>query len=358
MKLKILLVAAVFVAGCSSDPNRLPPTNPFKPEQRNAREQRLQAAELYRAARKSLDQRDYVTAIEQYDKLTQRFPFSDYSTQGQLEKIYGLYRSHDPDSAMTAADRFLRERPRHPNADYIQYLKGLINFDRQEGLADIIGLDPTRKDMGFPRRSYDDLGLLVQKYPNSRYAADARQRMVFLRNRIADAELHVVGFYMRRGAYIAAAKRGEQIIAQYPGSPATLEALTLIEQAYRALDLNQQADEAAKLRAAYGDAPTVAPGAADVTAAAAQKKDTKWIVEIGGTQLVGPEPEAKVVPVDGTAPAADAVAASEPKKTGWVVELGDEQVIGPEAEQRKAAKAEQPADPAAPPVIPADAKQP
>jgi len=355
MKLKILLVAAVFVAGCSSDPNRLPPTNPFKPEQRNAREQRLQAAELYRAARKSLDQRDYVTAIEQYDKLTLRFPFSDYSTQGQMEKIYGLYRSHDPDSAMLAADRFLRERPRHPNADYIQYLKGLINFDRQEGLSDILGLDPTKKDMGFPRRSYDDLGLLVQKYPNSRYAADARQRMVYLRNRIAEAELHVVSFYMRRGAYIAAAKRGEQIIAQYPGAPATLEALTVIEQAYRALDLNRQADEAATLRAAYGDGPMLAApaSAAAATTPAAKKKDSKWIVEVGDTQLIGPESEAKVVPVDGAAPA-DAAA----KKSNWVVELGDEQVIGPEAERRKAAKAEQPADPAAPPVIPADAKQP
>jgi outer membrane protein assembly factor BamD len=365
MKLKILLVAALLVAGCSSDPNRLPPTNPFKPDQRNIREMRLQAGQLYREARRSLDNRDYVTAVEQYDKLSLRFPFSDYATQGQLEKIYALYRSHDPDSAMLAAERFLRERPRHPNADYVQYLKGLINFDRQEGLTDVLGLDPTTKDMGYPRRSFDDLGLLVQKYPNSRYAADARQRMVFLRNRIAESEMHIVHFYMRRGAYIAAAKRGEQIIAQYPGAPVTLDALGLIEQSYRAMDLNQQADEAAKLRAAYSATPAAKAAEAVVTAeapaATPPKKDGKWIVEIGGTQLIGPEADAAVVPpVDGAAPdaAAAAEATATPKKARWVVELGDEQVIGPEAEQRRSGGTATPAAPAEPPAIPAEGKQP
>lgn len=362
MKLKILLVAALFATGCSSDPGRLPPTNPFKPDQREIREMRLEAGQLYREARRSLDNRDYVTAVEQYDRLSQRFPFSDYATQGQMEKIYALYRSHDPDSAMLAAERFLRERPRHPNADYIQYLKGLINFDRQEGLTDVLGLDPTRKDMGYSRRSFDDLGLLVQKYPNSRYAADARQRMIYLRNLIAESELHIVHFYMRRGAFIAAAKRGEQIIAQYPGAPVTLEALDLIEQSYRAMDLNQQADEAAKLRAAYSGTPAAKAAEAVVTAeapaATPPKKDSKWIVEIGGTQLIGPEADAAVVPpVDGVATDAATDGSVAPKKSRWVVELGDEQVIGPEAEQRRAASTATPAAPAELPAIPEE-KQP
>ncbi len=255
MKLKITLVAALLVAGCSSDPNRLPPTNPFKPEQRSAREMRLEAGQLYKAARDSLDTSDFSTAIERYDRLIQRFPFSEYATQSQLEKIYALYRNYDQDSALAGAERFLREHPRHSGAAYVQYIKGLANFDREEGLSDMLGLDATQKDMGYSRRSFDDFGLLVQKYPNSPYAADARQRMIFLRNRIAESEIHAVRFYMKRGAWIAAAKRSEQIIAQYPGAPAALEALQTMEQSYRALDLKPQADEAAAILAANRDRP-------------------------------------------------------------------------------------------------------
>ncbi|WP_051362087.1 outer membrane protein assembly factor BamD [Solimonas soli] len=256
MKLRHFAVAlaAIGFAACSSNPDKLPGRNPFKPEQVSQREQRAQAAQLYAAARDALDSSDYGTAAERYDNLAKRFPFTDYAIQGQLEKVYAEYRAFKPDEALTDADHFLRDYPRHANADYVQYLKGLINFDRDRGFEAMLGIDVSKRDITNLRRSFDDFQLLIQKYPNSRYNGDARLRMIDLRNRIADHDMTVVRYYMRRGAYIAAARRAEQIVAQYPGSPATLEALTALETAYRNIGLNDQAANAHQLHQAYIDA--------------------------------------------------------------------------------------------------------
>lgn len=242
---------AAVVSACSSDPDRLPPQNPFKPEQTTAREQRLQAAELYRLARAALESSDFTGAIQRYGQLSLRYPFTDYAVQGQVERVYAMYRNYQPEEALAEAERFLRDYPRHEHAAYVQYLKGLIGFDRDRGLAESVGFDTTRRDTSNLRRSFDDFGLLIQRYPQSPYVADARSRMIYLRNRLAAHELTIVEYYMRRGAYVAAAKRAEQIVTQYPGAPATLNALVLLEQSYDALGLDTQAKDARKLRAAY-----------------------------------------------------------------------------------------------------------
>src|SRR3546814_6576324 len=96
----------------------------------------------------------------------------------------------------------------------------------------MLGFDVSKRDISNLRRSFDDFQVLIQKYPTSRYIGDARLRMIDLRNRMADHEMTVVRYYMRRGAYIAAAKRAEQIVAEYPGSPITVEALGALEKAY------------------------------------------------------------------------------------------------------------------------------
>ncbi len=252
MKFRIVVAAlAVVVSACSSDPNRPPPGNPFKPEQVSAREQRLQAAELYRLARQALESSDFTGAIQRYSQLSLRYPFTDYAVQGQVERTYAMYRNYQPEEALAEADRFLRDYPRHQNAAYVQYLKGLVNFDRDKGLVEAMGLDTTRRDTSNLRRAFDDFSLLIQRYPQSPYVADARARMIYLRNRLASHELTIVEYYMRRGAYVAASKRAEQIVAQYPGAPATIEALALLKQSYAALGLNDQAEDARKLRQAY-----------------------------------------------------------------------------------------------------------
>jgi outer membrane protein assembly factor BamD len=253
MNFRIVAVAALaaLIAACSSNPDRLSPDNPFKPDQYTAREQRLQASELYRLARESLESSDFATAVQRYGQLTLRYPFTDYAVQGQVERIYALYRNFQPDEALSQADRFMRDYPRSENTAYVQYIKGLVNFGRDAGISESLGFDTSRRDPSNLRRSFDDFSLLIQRFPQSPYVADARTRMIYLRNRLAQHELTVVEYYFRRGAFVAASKRAEQVVAQYPGSPATIQALAMLEQSYTALDLVPQATDARKLREAY-----------------------------------------------------------------------------------------------------------
>ncbi|PTU32713.1 outer membrane protein assembly factor BamD [Stenotrophobium rhamnosiphilum] len=254
---------ALAAAACSSTPAKdspdkeksakdkpLTPANPFRPDSvsdLSAKERKLDADGLYRQARLALDASDFATAISRYDQIAARFPFTEYATQADLERVYALYRSYQPDESLSAADKFLKEHPRHPAADYIQYIKGLVNTTRDEGLSGTFGLDSTKEDVSYLRRSFDDFSLLAQKYPTSPYAGDARQHMIDLRNRIAQHDLHVVHFYVKRGAFIAAAKRAEQILVQYPGAPATIGAMEVLEQSYRKMGQNEQADTVHKL---------------------------------------------------------------------------------------------------------------
>lgn len=261
----IPVALAILIAGCSSNPKSEDETgganpdrasvfkekdNPLAARRKETRDAKLDAEQLYRRARGSLDSSDYAGAIEAYDNLSKRHPFSDFTTQGELERLYALYRNFDNDKAQSSAERFLREHPRHAAVDYVYYLKGLINYDRDAtGLA-ILPNDETKSDVTSQRRAFDDFALLIQKFPNSRFAGDAYKRMVYVRNRLASHELHVVDFYVRRGAYVAAAKRAEQVIAQYPGTPASYKALDALVQCYELAGLEQQARDARSLLAA------------------------------------------------------------------------------------------------------------
>lgn len=262
---------ALAVAACSSTPAKdsdkdksaqdkpLPPVNPFRADsadQLAAKERKLGAEGLYRQARLALDSGDFSTAISRYGQIAARFPFTEYATQADLERVYALYRSFQPDDALTAGDKFLKEHPRHPNADYVQYIKGLVNTARDEGLSGALGMDNTKEDVSYLRRAFDDFSLLAQKYPNSIYAGDARQHMIDLRNRIAQHDMHIVHYYVKRGAFIAAAKRSEQIIVQYPGAPATIEAMQVLEKCYVQMGLKDQADDVHKLLLAQQALPT------------------------------------------------------------------------------------------------------
>lgn len=254
---------ALAAAACSSTPAKdtpdkeksakdkpLTPVNPFRADSASdlaAKERKLDADGLYRQARLALDSSDFSTAISRYDQIAARFPFTEYATQADLERVYALYRSYQPDDALSAADKFLKEHPRHPAADYIQYIKGLVNTSRDEGLSGALGLDSTKEDVSYLRRSFDDFSLLAQKYPNSIYAGDARQHMIDLRNRVAQHDMHVVNYYVKRGAFIAAAKRAEQILLQYPGAPVTIEAMQTLEKCYVQMGLKDQAADVNKL---------------------------------------------------------------------------------------------------------------
>ncbi|WP_051748137.1 outer membrane protein assembly factor BamD [Nevskia soli] len=274
----MLAAIGLFVAGCSSNPDKSDrPENPFKTAQEGPggtksplsdRELRQQAEELYRHAREALNNSDYGIAITRYDALIARYPFSDYSTQAEMEKIYAQYKSYKSDEAITAADRFLRAHPRHPSADYIMYLKGVTDFERDQSVLENLMPNSSKRDIGNERRAFEDFALLVQRYPNSKYIGDARRRMMYSRNRIADHELSVAEFYVTRGAYVAAAKRATDIITEYPGAPATADALKILQRSYARIGLDQEAKDTAAVIAMNSDKVdfTNAPKPGTVTA--------------------------------------------------------------------------------------------
>ncbi len=265
------IVLALLVSACSSNSKKPDPspesqfpqerprglsrdTDPLTERRRQRDLAKLDAQQFYLRARTILDRSDFPAAIEAYDELTERYPFSDYATQGELERIYAMYRNFQPDRALSSADRFLREHPRHGAIDYIYYLKGLINFEREGTSINILPIDETKSDVSSQRRSFDDFSILIQRFPDSRFAGDAYQRMVYVRNRAAAHELHVVDYYVRRGAYVAAAKRAEQIVAQYPGTLAGYKALAILAECYDKGGLTQQAEDSRKLLAAQDQA--------------------------------------------------------------------------------------------------------
>ena len=294
-RLARLAAIGLLLAGCSSSPARIDrPENPFKTAQEGPggaksplsdHELRQQAGELYRRARESLANSDYSVAITRYDALIARYPFSDYSTQAELEKIYAQYKSYQSDEAVTAADRFLRAHPRHPFADYVLYLKGVTDFERDQGLLDALMPNSSKRDIGNQLRAFEDFALLVKRYPDSKYIGDARRRMLYARNRIANHELSVAQFYVARGAYVAAAKRATDIITEYPGAPATAEALTILQRSYAKIGLDQEAKDAATVIALnsdtvqYSEAPkpgvVIAPVVADAPAKPKHKAKSK-----------------------------------------------------------------------------------
>ncbi|WP_428311285.1 outer membrane protein assembly factor BamD [Hydrocarboniphaga sp.] len=303
------LAAALVLTGaaCSNSKKK---DDAFTGPEKSEAQLRAEAAALYKLARKSLDQSDFTEAAERYDQLSKRYPFTDYATQGEIEKTYALYRGYDADKALTAADKFIREHPRNPSIDYVQYLKGLTNFNREASFSSMLGVSSAKGDITNYRRSYDDFALLIQKYPTSRYVGDSRQRMIYLRNILAEHELGVVEFYYgSRGAYLAAAKRAEQIVAQYPGAPASYRALDLMEKSYRKAGLNQQADDAARILAAQPSEATLEKQSA------AADNSPSWIDRLlkrdAGT-ADAPAPPAAADPNAAVVPSEPAAAASTP----------------------------------------------
>ena len=206
------------------------------------------AQQLYSAAKQRLDNGDYETAIDYYGKLESRYPFGVLAQQGQLETAYAHYKSDEPASAIAAANRFLKLHPRHASADYAYYVKGLANFNRGRNLLDVVlPQDPSARDQAAAAQAFRDFEELVRRYPDSRYAADATQRMVYLKNTAAQHEMHIARYYLRRRAYIAAANRAKHVVESFPGTPAVPDALVVMATAYKVLDLPELSEDALRV---------------------------------------------------------------------------------------------------------------
>jgi outer membrane protein assembly factor BamD len=208
----------------------------------------ISADRLYQQAREAMDDDNFQLATEKYEKLEVEHPFSAQTRQGQIDIIYAYYRADEPDSAIAAADRFIKLYPRHPRVDYAYYLRALVNFDRTSGMLDrLLKRDSAVRDPHTARESFHDFAELVKRYPDSPYATDAIQRMVHLRNYLARHELYVARYYIKLKAYVAAASRSRYIIENYPRAPAVTEALHIMAEAYAGLGLDDLAAETRKV---------------------------------------------------------------------------------------------------------------
>jgi outer membrane protein assembly factor BamD len=236
LRLLTTLVLALALAGCGLLPEEKDETKGWS------------AQKLYTEASAALASGDYTNAIKYYEKLEARYPFGRYAMQAQLDIAYAHYRAEEPEQAIAAADRFIKLYPNSPATPYAYYLKGIVNFNLSLGLLErYLPTDPSQRDAGAAVESYKDFEELVRRFPDSEYAQDARQRMLYLRNNLARYEVHVARYYYNRGAYLAAANRASYVVERFPRTPAVREALEMMAQSYDKLELPQLADDARRV---------------------------------------------------------------------------------------------------------------
>jgi len=196
------------------------------------------AFRLYEKAQYAMRTHNFRTAVEYLERLDSLYPYGAYSDQAQLSLIYSYYELGDYAQGIAAADRFIRQHPRHKDLDYAYYMKGMINFSSETGIGkDLFSAPVSQRDASTLRQSFDDFAELIRLFPNSKYAKDARQRMIYLRNKLAEYELHVANYYMKRQSYLAAANRAKYVVDHYPKTPAVPKALELMITAYDLLGL-------------------------------------------------------------------------------------------------------------------------
>ena len=209
------------------------------------------AQALFSDARQSLDNGLYQKAIQILSAIDSRFPYGPISHQVQLDLIYAYYKSGDAAQGIALTDRFLRLNPAHANIDYVYYMRALINIATETNLfQDLAGIDRSDRDPTAARDAFNDLKIVLEKYPNSKYAADARQRMITIKSRLAQYELAVARYYLKREAYVSSANRGKYIVEYFSPSPETEEALEIMIVCYEKLGLDDLRTNAKQVLAA------------------------------------------------------------------------------------------------------------
>lgn len=235
MKFRLILacVAAVSLAACSSSPDE---TN---------QKQVSDVEAGYARAQSSMASGNFNIALETMQALSSRYPFGPLSNQIQLDLIYLYYKTGDIDKALATVDRFTRLNPNHQSIDYALYMRGLTNERALENFfQETVGIDRADRDVTKAREAFDDYAELVRRFPDSKYAADARQRMLGLKSRLARHELAVANYYIEREAYLAAANRSKYVLENFASMPETEQALAIMIEAYSQLNLTQLADDA------------------------------------------------------------------------------------------------------------------
>ena len=204
--------------------------------------------EAYEQAQSSIQNGNYRRGIQILEAIQARYPFSDVARQIQLDLMYAYYKSGAPELAVEAADTFMRENPIHPRVDYALYIKGLAYFDDEPGMLErLFRKNTDKRPPKDAEPAYQAFRRLVERYPASEYAPDAEQRMVYLKNRLAAYENEVADYYLRRGAYVAAATRAKNALEAFNGADSNAESLRIMIEAYEELGMNDLAADAQRV---------------------------------------------------------------------------------------------------------------
>jgi len=232
-----ILILALVIAGCATETKG--GIDAFKGQS---------AKQIYDGGMQALGKKNYDAAVKNFEALEALYPFGKYAEPGQLNLIYAYYKNGDYDAASAVAGRYIHLFPSSPNVPYAYYMRGMSNFDKNTSwLNKIYVKDPALRDLSAFEQAYADFNELVNHYPNSRYAQDARTRLVYIRNLIARHELFVAQFYYDHEAYIAAANRANYIVAHFEGAPEVIDALKLMIKAYNKLGDTKSANDASRV---------------------------------------------------------------------------------------------------------------
>lgn len=246
--LLLILLVALTASGCTTVKGW------FKDEDAN---EGVPVEELYSKGHEQIRDGNYASAVETYKRLVAQYPYGPYTEQALIETAYAQYKSGKDDDAVSTIDRFIRTYPTHRNTGYMYYLRGLTNSSNDTVfLQRVWRLDASRRDLATPQQAYNDFSIVTERYPNSRYAADAGERMVKLRNMFARHELETALYYMRRGAWVAATQRANYLLETYPQSEHQNDAVAVLAEAYAKLGNEALAADAQRvLRANEPDHP-------------------------------------------------------------------------------------------------------
>jgi outer membrane protein assembly factor BamD len=226
-----LLAAALALSACASK-NNVDPTANWSPNR------------IYSEAMDERNSGNYEKAIGLFEKLEGRAAGTPLAQQAQLEKAFAHYKAGEQPQAVATLDRFIRLHPTSPALDYALYLRGLVNFNDNLGLfGSLARQDLSERDQKAAKVSFESFKELAERFPDSRYAPDARLRMTYIINSLAQSEVHVARYYLQRGAHVAALNRAQQAVTDYQGVPAAEEALFIMVQAYEALNMTDMATD-------------------------------------------------------------------------------------------------------------------
>jgi len=230
----VAVLTTIWLAGCSSTPEDK--TADWSPNR------------IYAEARDEINSGAYDKAIPLLEKLEGRAAGTSLAQQAQLEKAFAYYKANDQAQAVATIDRFVKLHPSSPALDYALYLKGLVNFNDNLGLfSSISRQDLSERDQKAAKESFESFKELVTRYPDSRYTPDARSRMTYIVNSLAQYEVHVARYYLSRGAHVAAINRAQTALTEYQGVPALEEALYILMRSYDALGMTQLRDDSRRV---------------------------------------------------------------------------------------------------------------